>query len=73
MTKREVLSEIMYDLKLKGTADFETSDDTQADSFTVTKKTDGYEIVGTQPTIRVKSAAEVRKAIAGLGRTLVQL
>jgi hypothetical protein len=76
MTKTEVISSIMYDLRFSDQVDFEVDERISAN---VHKVDTGYCITGcTSPTspitpIFCSSAAEVRKAIASLGKTIVQM
>jgi hypothetical protein len=81
MTKAEVISSIMYDLRFSTDVSFEVDERISA---SVCKVDTGYCIYGVggglgandgdEPiTIFCSSAAEVRKAIASLGKTIVQM
>jgi hypothetical protein len=71
MTKRETLDSIIYDLKMKGKADFEADDK----SFSVDSlgKHHGYSIEGIETLILVPNLTAARKEISKLGKNLLWL
>jgi hypothetical protein len=74
LTKREVLADIMYELKMKDAVELEAD----GRSFTVLKRTEpkvhaGFNIIGTETFIYCKSANECRSAISKLGKEVIQL
>jgi hypothetical protein len=65
MTKKENIDEIIYGLKMSGSADFEID---ECESFTISRlATKGYVIESINRYIEVANLTEARKAIAKLG------
>lgn len=69
LTKKEVISNLMYELLFKESIDFEVDNE----SFTAYKTDKGYTIKGEHIQAQVKSKGELRQAIAKLGKEIVQL
>jgi hypothetical protein len=70
MTKKEVLNDIMYDLKMKDSVYFEADDD----SYSAGKLLNGgYVIEGVSRYIEVPNLTAARKEIAKLGSKLLWL
>jgi hypothetical protein len=69
MTKKEQLDNIIYDLRMKGKADFEADDKSFSIDSLGHKK--GYCIEGLETLIFTPDIAATRKEIAKLGKNLL--
>jgi hypothetical protein len=71
MTKKEVLNDIMYDLKMSDSVSFEVDEESYtADKFT---NGNGYVIESKDRYLECKNLTEVRKEISKLGKQLLWL
>lgn len=71
MTKKESLDSIIYDLKMKGSADFEVDEEESFSAESLEKG--GFVIESQHRYIEVKNLTEARKTISKLGGKLLWL
>lgn len=71
MTKKEVLDEIIYNLKMNDSADFEVN---ERESYTIDHLTSGaWRIQSSDRYMECRNLTEVRKTISKLGKNLLCL
>jgi hypothetical protein len=71
MTKKENVDEIIYNLKMSGSADFEID---EAESFSASELQNGsFSLQSQTRYMEVKNLTEVRKTINKLGKTVLVL